>query len=323
MSSSTIKHIILNIIPVLILYSALECCGEAIKVWPTSDGSFTICAEIQQYRKELRNLKYTKDDLYYFPQIKTRTGVNTDSALQVKLKWALNIDLNKLNTSELREDVRDILYEVLNALQSKKEFEELFKQAPPVVRMEELNSFRTYHLMKQHGENVNISIDTNRLNQFYKYEFYLAYAKGTKLYDQFIQKARSDPFVDLLVDIEVLDAENADTLAILNGLIEKILHADERVRMLAFGYYGLPVAQQIRSRVNGRLNKLKRQKKIISAQDSAYVEFFYSMPFNAFGELFKKYSQMVDSMHIAVRYLPSDKPETFFEAAKIKDYLQK
>jgi hypothetical protein len=326
MSSNALKYekniVLVGLSFIVLFFAVLECCSESNSKQVISKVTCSLCEDIFNYQKELRGLYYAKSDLDYFPQLKIRTGIYNDSLLQIKIKWALNIDVKTLNTSELRQETAELLSEILNAIKSKNEFETLLKILPPVVTMEELESLRSFHVMEQQGKNVNISLDTNRLNLFYQYEYFISYAKGTKEYDRFIQNARSEPFLDLLVDLQVLNSAGADTLMILKSLIGKILQADERVRLLAFGYYGLPVAREIHRYIKGKLNKLRRKEKIVSAQDSAYIDFYYSVPFKEFSALYKKYAQIIDGMHIAVRYFPSAKPETFFEASKIKEYLQ-
>lgn len=62
---------------------------------------------------------------------------------------------------------------------------------------------------------------------------------------------------------------------------------------------------------------------MISSNDSAYVEFFTSEHFKQFIDIYKEYSSKIDSMKINVNYAELYGPEVFYEALKIREYLQK
>ena len=280
-------------------------------------------SEIQNLVKQVKMKNYSKNELTYFPMLKFRTGTDSDSALLKKINRILNIDLLKINNLDELEYIMDFLVEVKNLRNDINRFESIVSKSPPVIYLSDLTKYWEFRRNKQKEKDSIISIDTNNVLSFYSYDFFIYYAKGSKKYEIFIENVKTEPFFDILTDMMSIRENGSDTLAIIKNVIQKIIKADERVRMLAFGYNGLCIARKIWARVNSRLNRIYQNKSIQTSNDSVYVEFFTNDLFKQFGEIYKEYSQKIDSMKIDVNYGNLYSPVVFEEAISIKEYLQK
>lgn len=313
--------LLIAIVPLLVVghFNYINAYGEKV-VGAEKD---QMVKEIRQLVRQIKNTGYTKVELAYFPMLKVRTNTYNDSVLNNKLQTICKLDVSKMSSYDELEDITTFLIEVYDAINDIIKYERLIDSNPPVVSLEELVKYWDFMGQKQSGHEASIDVDTNKLLLFYKYDFFISYANGTKRYENFIQQARMDPFIDMLVDVNLLQGDHADTVHIMMQLMDKIIKADERVRLLAFGYYGIHIAEKVYVTANSRYVKIIRQKKLLTPEDSAYVELFCSTSFKEFGKIYSKYAKKIDQMKISVGYSELLNESFFDDAQHIKEFLKK
>ena len=278
--------------------------------------------EINKLTHDINKMDISRKKLAYFPMLKVRTGTYNDSILYDKLQRIRKTNFAKIARYDDLEEIRNFLIEIRDAIQDIAKFEKMIDANPPSVNLKELYEYRKYCLQRQQGKNIEITLDTTRLNEFFLYEYFISFARGTEKYKQFQKRIATEPFLEILKNMEKVKNGDKDTLVIIESILKNIIQADERVRMLVFGYYGSPVAREIRIELNSRYVDIRRKKRIKNTQDSAYVELFCSQTFKTFGEIYKEYSQKIDSMNIAIKYGELYNPDFFDVAPHLKEYLK-